>query len=137
MKLPDRFTIERQLASIVRVRVETVLSADAPGGLQVRLLLVPFGRQAGGSFDSDEQLELATYFLDSKQRGEPSRISALMAGSAARSPGVLEVVPVGSAIETGPDANGRRYARETASHARWRIPNCVPRWQRRQNENLA
>lgn len=118
--LPDRFTIERQLSSVVRVRVETVLSADAPNGIQVRLLLVPFGRQAGGSLDSDEQLELATYFLDKSPtatrdpKGDPqvsaSRIAELMTASARRSPGVLSVLPTSSS-KAQADASGRLYVR--------------------------
>jgi hypothetical protein len=62
--LPPEFEVQRQLASIVRIKTETVLLADDPAtGAQAKLLLLPFGQQAGASLNADDQLSLATFFF--------------------------------------------------------------------------
>ena len=66
-----------------------MLAAEEASGVQARLVLVPFGQQAAGSFSADEQLELANFFFDG--RGDPSDVSGIMAASAARSPSVLSL----------------------------------------------
>jgi len=104
--LPEEFAVSRQLESIVRVRVEQVLAAEAPGGLQCKLLLVPFGQQASGSLDSDEQLSLARYFFDAQ--GSPTEVARTMLTSAGRSPGVLSTAQSGEA-SLARDGSGRRY----------------------------
>jgi hypothetical protein len=104
--LPEEFAISRQLESVVRVRVEQVLTAEAPGGLQCKLLLVPFGQQASGSLNSEEQLFLAKYFFDSQ--GSPADVARTMLTSAGRSPSVLSTSQTGEA-SLARDGAGKRY----------------------------
>jgi len=96
LDLPDSFEISRRLASIVRVRVETMLAAEDRTGLQAKLVLVPFGQQAAGSFSADEQLSMASYFLSPNPPAKvtKSEIAATLAASAARSPSVLTLTRV-------------------------------------------
>lgn len=94
LSLPDYFHVSRRLASIVRVKTETMLAAEDSSGIRVRLLLVPFGKQAIGSFSADEQLAIATFFLgesSNQDRASVPDIGAIMAASAARSPSVLKL----------------------------------------------
>lgn len=114
--LPPSFQVQRQLASIVRVRTETVLLADDPAtGAQAKLLLLPFGQQAGGSLDSDEQLQLATFFFPlPKDLGEPLQpgadtVSTLLATSASRSPGIVALKRLGAASAVATE--DKRYVR--------------------------
>ena len=113
LELPASFSTTRRLASIVRSRVETVLSAeDAATGVQARLLLVPLGQQAAGSLSADDQLLLASHFLSPDAGGGDAQdVANVMAASAARSRSVLSVARVGEARERkgkdsypGPDA---------------------------------
>jgi len=83
-----------------------VLAAEAPGGLQCKLLLVPFGQQASGSLGSDEQLALAKFFYDGD--GSPAEIARTMLASAGRSPGVLGTSQLGEA-QVATDGAGKRY----------------------------
>ena len=114
LELPASFSTTRRLASIVRSRVETMLSAeDAATGVQARLLLVPLGQQAAGSLSADDQLLLASHFLspDAGGGGDAQDVANVMAASAARSRSVISVARVGEARERkgkdgypGPDA---------------------------------
>ena len=72
LTLPDRFAIARRLASIVRIRVETMLSADDGRGTTAKLLLLPLGQQTAGSLTADEQLLLARYFIGGGDGAAPS-----------------------------------------------------------------
>ena len=97
LDLPASFDVSRRLASIVRVRVETVLAAEEPNGVQARVLLIPFGQQAAGSFDADEQLALANYFLgdaSKRQASDAIKLASVMSTSAGRSRGVLKMQPM-------------------------------------------
>ena len=102
LELPASFSTTRRLASIVRSRVETMLSAeDAATGVQARLLLVPLGQQAAGSLSADDQLLLASHFLspDAGGGGDAQDVANVMAASAARSRSVISVARVGDARE--------------------------------------
>ena len=112
LELPDEFVVQRQLASIVRVRVETMLAADDPSsGSTVKLLLLPFGQQAGGSLTADEQLALARHFFEPESSPEgPEVVSATMATSAARSPTISSLARVGKASGYQA-ADGTRYVK--------------------------
>ena len=112
IELPDEFVVQRQLASIVRVRVETMLAADdASTGASVKLLLLPFGQQAGGSLNADEQLALAKHFFDKESSPEgPEIVSATMSTSAARSPTISALSRVGKASGYQA-ADGTRYVK--------------------------
>ena len=83
-----------------------VLVAEAPGGLQCKLLLIPFGQQAAGSFDSEEQLSLARYFFDGQ--GNPSDVQRSLLNSVSRSPGVVSCTQRGEATAMMDSAH-RRY----------------------------
>lgn len=107
LDLPDNFAVQRQLASIVRVRTESVLLADDPAtGATIKLLLLPFGQQAGGSLNADDQLALATYIYNGD--GSVEAIGKIMTASAARSPGVVKLTPQGTA-SSYTAGDGRRY----------------------------
>lgn len=113
--LPEGFSIARSLESVVRIRAETVLAAEDPvRGQQVKLLLIPFGVQAAGSFSPDEQLGLASYFLDAGKgaptQADAEQVAKTMLTSAGRSPTVLQLRAAGS-VGAATDANGRRYVR--------------------------
>ena len=113
LDLPDGFEVQRQLASIVRVKLETMLAADDPSsGAQVKLLLLPFGQQAGASLTPDDQLELAKYFFAApgSSEGTAEAIAKTMAQSASRSPGITSLKPAGT-IDGYTAADGRRYVR--------------------------
>ena len=75
------------------------LAAEEPGGVQARLLLVPFGQQAAGSLPGEDQLLLASHFLGGGDGGDAQQVASVMAASAARSPTVLGVERVGTARE--------------------------------------
>ena len=109
LDLPPLFSVQRQLASIVRVRTEAVLQADDPAtGATVKLLLLPFGQQAGGSLNADEQFQIASYVYNGE--GSASDVGKTMLESAARSPGILKLSPQGA--PSGYTAGGdRRYVR--------------------------
>jgi len=114
--LPESFSITRQLSSVVRVRTETVLAADdVLTGAQAKLLLLPFGQQAGGSLSSDEQLELATFFFGAGGSDELKRsgenVGSIMCASAARSPSVVRLSQAGSSSVRVATDTGRRYVR--------------------------
>ena len=69
LDLPDSFAVQTQLSSIVRIRVATMFEAsDEKSGASVKLLLLPFGQQAGGSLNGDEQFEIAKHFFDLEGR---------------------------------------------------------------------
>ena len=114
LELPASFSTTRRLASSVRSRVETMLSAeDAATGVQARLLLVPLGQQAAGSLSAEDPLLLASHFLspDAGGGGDAQDVANVMAASAARSRSVISVARVGEARERkgkdgypGPDA---------------------------------
>ena len=107
--LPSNFAVQRQLASIVRVRTETVLQADdAATGATVKLLLLPFGQQAAGSLTADDQFAVATYVYNGE--GSAAAVGQTMTASASRSPGVVKLLPQGSASGYTAD-DGRRYVR--------------------------
>lgn len=109
LDLPGSFAIQRRLASIVRIRTETMLSASEESGAQVRLLLVPLGQQVAGSLTGDEQFLLASHFFGGgPDGGDAQAVAKVMADSAARSPSVLGVERVGAARERT-DAAGRTY----------------------------
>eukprot|EP00325_Prymnesiales_sp_UTEX-LB-985_P001355 CAMPEP_0174698540 /NCGR_PEP_ID=MMETSP1094-20130205/4111_1 /TAXON_ID=156173 /ORGANISM="Chrysochromulina brevifilum, Strain UTEX LB 985" /LENGTH=276 /DNA_ID=CAMNT_0015895733 /DNA_START=66 /DNA_END=896 /DNA_ORIENTATION=- len=111
IQLPDTFSVSRQLASIVRVRTETMLAAeDAASGAQAKLLLLPFGQQAGGSLPADDQLALARFFFERGERDKKETESAasIMCASAARSPTIVSLSSVGHPSVVAA-ANGRRY----------------------------
>lgn len=109
LDLPSNFAVQRQLASIVRVRTETVLQADdVTTGATVKLLLLPLGQQAGGSLSADDQLALATYVYSGE--GSADVVGKTMTASAARSPGVLKLTQQGAASGYTAD-DGRRYVR--------------------------
>ena len=109
LTLPDRFAIARRLASIVRIRVETMLSADDGRGTTAKLLLLPLGQQTAGSLTADEQLLLARYFIGGGDGAAPSSadVAAALAASARRSPTVLSLALKGAASESS--RRGRRY----------------------------
>ena len=109
LTLPDRFAIARRLASIVRIRVETMLSADDGRGTTAKLLLLPLGQQTAGSLTADEQLLLARYFIGGGDGAAPSGadVAAALAASARRSPTVLSLALKGAASESS--RRGRRY----------------------------
>ena len=108
--LPSGFEVQRQLASIVRVKTETCLLADDPTtGAQAKLILLPFGQQAGGSLDADEQLLLATYFFSPKADASAERVAATMTASAKRSPAITSLASIGSPASR--EAGGRRYVK--------------------------
>jgi len=106
--LPDEFAVQRQLASIVRVRIETVLQAEEASGATAKLLLLPFGAQAGGSLNGDEQFAIASYVYNGE--GSVSTVGKTMLSSASRSPGVVSLKPQG-APSGYTAADGRRYVR--------------------------
>ena len=110
--LPPSFQIQRQLSSIVRIKTEQVLLADDPAtGAQAKLLLLPFGQQAGGSLTADEQLGLADFFFGATKADElttgAERISATMTASASRSPGITSLARIGAPAASTNE--GRRY----------------------------
>ena len=113
--LPPAFEVQRQLASIVRIKTETVLLADDPTtGAQAKLLLLPFGQQAGASLNADDQLSLATFFFAAPS-AEPLSVGAetvasTMANSASRSPGITSLTRF-STPKAYAEASGRRYVR--------------------------
>ena len=97
--LDDDFAVSRQLASIVRVRVETMLAAEDPRtGAQVKLLLLPFGAQAAASLSGDQQLALADFFLSSAPPTAEgaTAVSSSMTASAALSPSVFNMRSFGT-----------------------------------------
>lgn len=111
LSVPDGFSVSRQLASIVRIKIETMLAADdSTTGAQIKLLLLPFGQQAAASLDADEQLQLANFFFSSDGQGGAESVAAVMTASAARSPSVLSLQRVGKP-EATVAGNGRRYVR--------------------------
>ena len=70
----------------------------------------PFGQQAAGSLNADDQLLLASHFLspDFGGGGDAQDVANVMAASAGRSKSVVSVERVGAARErTG--SNGRAY----------------------------
>lgn len=113
--LPPEFEVQRQLASIVRIKTETVLLADDPAtGAQAKLLLLPFGQQAGASLNADDQLSLATFFFAAPS-AEPlsagaETVASTMAHSASRSPGITSLTRF-STPKAYAEASGRRYVR--------------------------
>jgi hypothetical protein len=112
IELADTFEVQRQLTSIVRIKTETMLLADdASTGAQAKLLLLPFGQQAGASLSAEEQLALATFFFDQGALDEKAAdgIAAIMATSAARSPSVVSLSQTG-ASKVYSNA-GRRFLR--------------------------
>lgn len=100
IELPDSFAVQTQLSSIVRIRVATMLAAeDMAMGASAKLLLLPFGQQAGGSLDADEQLRLAKHFFDQQMDAKgPQMVASTMSASAARSPTVKSLSRVGDAM---------------------------------------
>ena len=112
LEVPEGYLVQRQLASIVRVKLETMFAAeDATTGASIKLLLLPFGKQVGGSLDADEQLTLAKHFFDAKATPDgPALVATTMVNSAKRSPSVRTLSSVGAA--RGYDAaDGTRYVR--------------------------
>ena len=112
LDLPSSFNVQTRLASIVRIRLATMLQAeDEKSGATVKLLLLPFGQQAGGSLNADEQLALAKHFFDAQTSPDGADLVAkTMTDSAARSPGITALARAGSA--TGYQAaDGARYVK--------------------------
>lgn len=110
LDVPPSFAIERQLGSIVRIKTETMLLAEAAeSDAQIKLLLLPFGQQAGSSLDGDEQLKLAEFFFDqgSIDAAAADAVSKALVASAARSPSVTALNSVGKTDAYA--ADGRRY----------------------------
>ena len=101
--------VQKQLASIVRVRTETMFLADDTSGATIKLLLLPLGQQAGGSLSGDEQLGLAKYFFDASP-GSPEEVAKAMTASASRSPTVTKLARAGS-VAASEAADGARYVR--------------------------
>lgn len=118
LELPPQFAVQERLASIVRVRVATMLKADdEQTGVTIKLLLLPFGKQTGGSLDGDEQLAVAEYFFNPpNSAGSPEVVAKTMTGSAARSPGITSLARVGgvSGYEGSDGARYVKYAYESA-----------------------
>lgn len=113
--LPDEYVVQRQLASIVRVRLETCLAADDPAtSAQVKLICLPFGQQAGASLTGDEQLAVANYFFapgaDASSATEAEAVANVMVDSAARSPTVVALQRAGG-VKAYKGSDGRRYVR--------------------------
>ena len=109
LDVPEAFAVQRQLSSIVRVKREPVLQAeDEATGATIKLLLLPFGQQAGASLDADEQFKIASFVYNGE--GSPSDVGKTMITSAARSPGILKLTPQG-AVSDFQAADGRRYVR--------------------------
>ena len=108
--VPDSFAVQQQLASIVRVKVNSMFQADDPSsGASIKLLLLPFGQQAGGSLNSDEQLIVAKHFFDATPDADgPKNVATTMATSASRSPNIQSLSRFGG--EKGYSAaDGARY----------------------------
>jgi hypothetical protein len=109
LDVPDEFVVQRQLSSIVRAKREAVLQADDEAtGAAVKLLLLPFGQQAGASLDADEQFAIASFIYNGE--GDAATVGKTMTTSAARSPGIVSLTPQGSASGYTA-ADGRRYVR--------------------------
>jgi hypothetical protein len=116
--LPDSFDVSRRLASIVRVRAETMLAAEEPAsGFNAKLVLVPFGQQAAGSLNADEQLAIASYFLGG-EKAPPSEIAALLSASGARSPNVLGLQLVDGSTKAYSDSKLHDYVQERSAATR-------------------
>lgn len=113
LELPDSFSVQTQLSSIVRIRVATMLEAnDATTGATIKLLLLPFGQQSGGSLTADEQLSVASHFFDKRvdAAAGPESVAATMAASVARSPTIASLSREGVA-QGFEAADGARYVR--------------------------
>lgn len=126
IELPPQFSVSRSLSSLVRVRAETALLAtDEVSGASAKLLVLPFGEQAGGSLSADEQLELARYFFSAQNDADAGArdVGAIMAASAARSPGVAAFRPQRAPQPAYYLADGRRYVRYTYTSARCAAPS--------------
>ena len=109
LDLPPQFAVQRQLASIVRVRTEAVLQAEDPAtGAAVKLLLLPFGQQAGASLNADEQFSIASYIYNGE--GDAASVGKTLQASAARSPGIVTLMPQGAPMSYTA-GGGRRYLR--------------------------
>ena len=112
LDIPEQFAVSRQLASLVRVKRETMLQAeDEASGAVIKLLLLPLGQQAGGSLDADEQLKLANVLLGDGgvSEADAAAVATIMTASAKRSPGVASLTRMGGA--TGASEGGRGYVR--------------------------
>jgi len=109
LDLPESFSVQTQLSSIVRIRVATMFEAnDAASGAQVKLLLLPFGQQTGGSLNGDEQLEVAKHFFDPETLPTgPDTVATTLANSVARSPTILSLSREGAASGYQADDNAR------------------------------
>ena len=126
IELPPQFSVSRSLSSLVRVRAETaLLASDEVSGASAKLLVLPFGEQAGGSLSADEQLELARYFFSAQNDADAGArdVGAIMAASAARSPGVAAFRPQRAPQPAYYLADGRRYVRYTYTSARCAAPS--------------
>jgi len=109
LDLPPNFLVQRQLASIVRVRTEAVLQAEDPAtGAVVKLLLLPFGQQAGASLNADEQFEIASWVYNGE--GSAPAVGKTLVASAARSPGIVTLTPQGT-VSSYTAGGDRRYLR--------------------------
>ena len=112
LDLPDSFAVSQRLASIVRIKTQPMLVAEDPSGATAKLLLLPFGQQAGASLDADEQLRLAKFFFDAEVSlsADLEPVVAALASSASRSPSVLSLTRFNQASARA-SSSGRRYVR--------------------------
>ena len=88
----------------------------------MKLTLLPFGQQAGGSLNADEQLAVATHFFNkvADVKG-PETVATTMANSVARSPTIASLAREGAAAGSEA-ADGARYVRFAYKSARCSEP---------------